>query len=608
MWAPGRAGGWRPGDHGVGRGGPEAGVRQRPGVLERGEMHDLVIKGGTVIDGTGAPAAPADVAVDGGVITRVGRVEDDGREEIDATGSVVTPGFVDVHTHYDGQVTWDPMLTPSCWHGVTTVVMGNCGVGFAPAAPDRHSWLIGLMEGVEDIPGSALSTGIRWAWETFPEFLDRLETVPKMLDVGTQVPHGAVRAYVMGERGARNEPATPDDIEAMAAIVQEGVEAGALGFSTSRTIAHRAIDGEPVPGTFAAEDEMLGMAEALARAGSGVFELAPAGVMGEDLAAPDREMGWMTRVAARTGVPVSFGLAQHDMAPRDWARLLRLTERARRDGAPLRPQVASRPLGLLIGLQTIHPLAGRNAYREIAHLPLEERVERMRDPETRARILGDSDGTPDDRMAFIGMGLDRMFQMGDPPQYEPAPEDSVIGRAERLGRDPWELLYDLLLEKDGRELLIRPLLGYSEFTQDPIREMLMNRASVLGLGDGGAHVGVICDASNTTYMLTHWARDRSRGEGIPVEEAVRKMTSDTAELYGMSDRGVLKPGKKADLNVIDLAGLRLRRPEMAYDLPGGARRLLQRADGYRATIVSGELVSRDGQDTGARPGRLVRGG
>ncbi len=578
---------------------------------ERGDMHDLVIKGGTLVDGTGDAARRADVVVDGPTITEVcppGRLEAGASEVIDATGKIVTPGFVDVHTHYDGQVTWDPLLTPSCWHGVTTVVMGNCGVGFAPAEPDRHDWLIGLMEGVEDIPGTALSAGIRWGWETFPEFLDFIESVPKTLDVGAQVPHGAVRSYVMGERGARNEPATAEDIEAMAAIVQEGVEAGAMGFSTSRTIAHRAIDGEPVPGTFAAEDEMLGLAEALARAGTGVFELAPAGIMGEDLAAPDREMGWMIRVAAKTGVPVTFGLTQHDIAPGDWARLLELTEKARAEGAPLRPQVASRPLGLLIGLQTFHPLAGRKAYQRIAQLPLDERVQQMRDPRVRRSILDETAAESDDRMAFIGLGLDRMFQLGDPPQYEPRAEDSVMARAERAGTDPWELFYDLLLEKDGRELLVRPLLGYSDFTQEPIREMLTNPASVLGLGDGGAHVGAICDASNTTYMLTHWVRDRTRGPRIPLEQAVRKMTSDTASLFGMHDRGTVTTGKKADLNVIDLDGLRLRAPRMIFDLPGGARRLVQSAEGYAATIVSGQVVVRDGAETGARPGQLVRSG
>ncbi len=569
-------------------------------------MHDLVIRGGTVVDGTGAPAMRADVAVDDGSVTLVGQVEAEGRTEIDATDRLVTPGFVDVHTHYDGQVTWDPLLTPSIWHGVTTVVMGNCGVGFAPAKPDEHEWLIGLMEGVEDIPGAALSEGIRWGWETFPEFLDFLDTQTLAIDIGTQVPHGAVRGYVMGERGARNEPANPDDIEAMARIVREGIEAGALGVSTSRTIAHRAIDGEPVPGTYAAEDELFAMGRALRDAGAGVFELAPAGVMGEDLAASEKEMDWMRRLSRETGRPVTFALLQHDFDPDQWKKMLDLATEAYDEGVPIRPQVAGRPLGLLLGLQTFHPLHRRPSYAPLDALPLDEKVAAMRDPELRARILAESPD-PDDRMAFIGMGLDRIFKLGEPPDYEPAPDQSIAAIAERSGRDPSDYLYDLLLENDGRELLLRPLLGYSNFTQDPIREMVLHPATALGLGDGGAHVGAICDASIETYMLTHWVRDRSRGERLPVELVVRKMTSDTASLYGLEDRGVVKPGYRADLNVIDLDGLVLHRPEMVYDLPGGARRLLQTADGYDATIVAGEVVMRDGADTGARPGKLVRG-
>ena len=569
-------------------------------------MHDLVIRGATVVDGTGAPAFVGDLAVDGGRISAIGRVDGDGREEIDATGRLVTPGFVDVHTHYDGQVTWDPLLVPSTWHGVTTVVMGNCGVGFAPVRPDRHNWLIGLMEGVEDIPGAALSAGITWGWETFPEFLDVLEAQPLAIDVGTQVPHGSVRGYVMGERGARNEPATSDDIAAMARIVREGIEAGALGVSTSRTIAHRAIDGEPVPGTFAAEDELFGLGRALAEAGAGVFELAPAGVMGEDLAAPEREVGWMQRLARETNRPITFAVSQHDMAPDQWRHVLDLALEAFDDGIPMRPQVAGRPLGLLLGLQTFHPLRDRPSYAAIEGLPLDERVERMREPKVRESILSER-GVQDDRMAFIGLGLDRMFALGEPPDYEPVPEASVAARAEREGRDPWDLYYDLLLEDEGCQLLMRPLLGYSHLNHDAIREMLLHPTSALGLGDGGAHVGAICDASIETTMLTHWVRDRSRGERLPLEWVVRKMTSETASLYGLDDRGLIKAGKKADLNVIDFDRLRLDRPEMVYDLPGGARRLLQRAAGYVATIVSGEVVMRNGRDTGARPGRLVRG-
>jgi N-acyl-D-aspartate/D-glutamate deacylase len=569
-------------------------------------MHDLVIRNGRIVDGTGAPEFVGDVAVDDGVITEVGAVAAAGTVEIDAAGQLVTPGFVDVHTHYDGQVTWDPTLSPSTWHGVTTVVMGNCGVGFAPADPERRQWLIGLMEGVEDIPGTALAEGIRWGWETFPEFLDFLDTQPLALDIGTQVPHGAVRGYVMGDRGARNEPATPDDIAIMAAIVQEGIEAGALGVSTSRTIAHRAIDGEPVPGTFAAEDELFALGRALSAVGTGVFELAPAGVMGEDLAAPEREMEWMIRLSEETGRPVTFALIQHDLDPDQWKKMLDLATEVHERGIPIRPQVAGRPLGLLLGLQTFHALRDRPSYREIEPLSLAEKVDMLRDPAVRARILSESPNA-DPRMSFIGLGLDRTFRLGDPPDYEPDPTDSIAAIAAREGRDPWDLYYDLLLEDDGRELLLRPLLGYAQFTQDPIREMVLHPATALGLGDGGAHVGAICDASIETYMLTHWVRDRSRGERLPLELVIRKMTSDTAALYGLGDRGVIEVGKKGDLNVIDLGRLTLRRPAMHHDLPAGAARLLQTAEGYTATIVSGEVITRDGVDTGARPGTLLRG-
>ncbi len=570
-------------------------------------MHDLVIRSGLVVDGTGDAPRAADVAIDNGRITKVGVVEVAGDKEIDATDLIVTPGFVDIHTHYDGQVTWDPLLTPSIWHGVTTVVMGNCGVGFAPAKPDEHEWLIGLMEGVEDIPGAALSEGIKWGWETFPEFLDYLDTVPLALDIGTQVPHGAVRGYVMGERGARNEPATPDEINAMARIVQEGVEAGALGLSTSRTIAHRAIDGEPVPGTFAAEDELFGLGQALADANAGVFELAPAGVMGEDLAAPASEMDWMRRLAEATGRPITFALSQHDQAPDQWKELLDLALNAWDAGIPIRPQIAGRPTGLLLGLQTFHPLLMRPSYQAIAHLPLAERVAEMKKPAVRKAILSEKVTNADDRMSFIGMGLDRVFPIGNPPDYEPAPETSIAAQAERLGIDQMELFYDLLLEDQGASLLVRPLLGYSNFSFEPIREMLLHPTTALGLGDGGAHVGAICDASIETTMLVHWARDRTRGAKLPLELVVRKMTSDTASLYGLNDRGVLASGYRADVNVIDFKNLRLDQPKMVHDLPGGARRLLQKADGYRSTFVAGTEVMHNGVDTGARPGQLVRG-
>jgi N-acyl-D-amino-acid deacylase len=573
-------------------------------------MHELVILGGTLVDGTGADARPADVAVDDGRITEVaapGELDDaSATREIDADGLLVTPGFVDLHTHYDGQATWDPLLTPSCWHGVTSVVMGNCGVGFAPVRPGSEDWLIQLMEGVEDIPGTALAEGITWGWETFPQYLDALDALPHALDVGTQVPHGAVRAYVMGERGARNEPASADDIEAMAALVREGIQAGALGFSTSRTIMHKAVDGEPVPGTFAAEDELFGIGKVLGELGTGLFELAPAGVMGEDLSAPEREVAWMRRLSAAIGRPVSFALSQHNLAPDQWRDVLRLAQEANADGADLRGQVGGRPLNLLIGFQTFHPFLGRPTYLKIAHLPLAERIVELRRPEVREAILSEtSPASPVD--AVIGTDLDVLFPIGEPPDYEPAPERSIAAIAAREGHAPEAVLYDVMLGHDGRELVMKALLGYSYGNLDDMREMILHPNAALGLSDGGAHCGAICDASIPTFMLTHWARDRDRGEKLPLELVVQKQSRDTARLYGLGDRGVVAAGYKADLNVIDFDALSLTLPELVFDLPGGARRLVQKAQGYKSTFVAGEEIMHDGEDTGARPGRLVRG-
>ena len=569
-------------------------------------MHDLVVRGGTVVDGTGGPPRTADVAVDDGRISAVGSLAGAAaRRTLDADGLLVTPGVVDVHTHYDGQVTWDPFLTPSAWHGVTTVVMGNCGVGFAPVRPGSEAWLVQLMEGVEDIPGTALSEGITWGWETFPQYLDAVERLPHTVDVGTQVPHGAVRAYVMGERGARNDAATPEDIAAMAQLVEEGIRAGALGFSTSRTIVHRAIDGEPVPGTFAAEDELFGIGRVLARLGRGVFELAPAGAMGEDLAAPEREVAWMRRLSAEIHRPVSFALLQVNNAPDLWREILRLARDATAEGADLRPQVAGRALNILIGFQTFHPFRNRPSYAAIADLPLSERIIQLRKDEVRQAILAEG-GADDPLLAMIGGGSTaRMFPLGEPPDYEPTPDKSVAAIATREGRPEEEVLYDLMLRHDGRELVLFTLGGYSHGSLDDMREMLLHPNAALGLSDGGAHCGAICDASAPTFMLSHWARDRA--DGLPLELVVKKMTSDTARLYGLADRGVVAPGYKADLNVVDLEHLNLRLPEMVFDLPGGARRLVQRADGWKATICAGEVTLHDGEHTEARPGRLVRG-
>jgi len=566
-------------------------------------MHDLVIRNGKIIDGTGAAAFVGDVAIDGGVIASVGGKAGAGRREIDASGLLVTPGFVDIHTHYDGQVTWDPYLSPSSWHGVTTLVMGNCGVGFAPVEPGKQEFLIGLMEGVEDIPGTALAEGIKWSWESFPQYLDAIEKMPRVIDVGAQVPHGAVRAYVMGERGAHNEEATEEDIAKMAALVREAIKAGALGFSTSRTMLHRAKNKEVVPGTFASEAELLGIGRALRAAGHGVFEMA------SDMAGPDATMEWMIKLTRETGLPITFAMGQGDQNPDGWRRMLDRVKKYNAEGAHLAPQISPRPTGMLMGLQSsLHPFITHPTYhRELAHLAIDERVAEMRKPEVRARILGEEPGTKDRVTRYLVTNFAKYFRLGDPPDYEPAPETSIAARAQREGKSAAELTYDLLLERNGREMLYVPFSNYASYNLDAVREMMTDPTTTLGLSDGGAHCGLICDASMPTYLLTHWVRDRSRGEKLPVEFVVKRQTTDTAKLYGLNDRGALKPGLKADVNAIDLDGLRLHAPEMVFDLPAGGRRLVQRVDGYKHTVVSGEVTYEDGEPTGAMPGRLIRG-
>ena len=567
-------------------------------------MHDLVIRNGLVVDGTGSPGRRADVAIDGGLVSIVGEAPERGREEIDAEGKLVTPGFVDIHTHFDGQITWDPLLTPSFWHGVTTVVMGNCGVGFAPAAPNRRDWLIGLMEGVEDIPGSALAEGMEWGWESFPEYLDFLETLPKAIDIGTQVPHGAVRAYVMGERGARNEDANPEDIAEMAAIVREGLEAGALGFSTSRTLAHRAIDGEPVPGTFAAEDELFGIGRVLGELGTGIYEVAPAGVTGDDANAPALEIAWMRKLSAEISRPVTFAMVQFDNDPEAWRQAFEASIEALDEGAEIYPQVAARGISLLLTLRGRHPFIHSPAYRGLDGLGWAERAERMREPQLRERILSEV-SSPDAALGFLMWN--KLYPMSDPPNYEPEAWETVEARAAAAGLTPLEFAYDFLTEGDGENVLFAPLFNYANGDLEPTREMLLHPRSAVGLSDGGAHCGVICDAGMPTFMLTHWTRDRARGERLPLEWIVKRMTQDTARLYGLGDRGVLAPGKKGDVNVIDYEALQLELPQATHDLPTEAMRLIQRSRGYEATIVSGEVISRHGEETGARPGRLIRG-
>ena len=581
-------------------------------------MHELVIKNAKIVDGTGSAPFTADVAIDEGRISAVGKILTSGQQEIDATGLVLTPGFVDIHTHFDGQITWDPLLTPSCWHGVTTVVMGNCGVGFAPVEPDKREWLIGLMEGVEDIPGTALSAGMQWNWETFPEYLDYLDTLPKAIDVGTQVPHGAIRTYVMGERGAKNEPANAEDIEEMRQLVLEGIQAGALGVSTSRTIAHRAIDGENVPGTFAAEEEMLAFGKALEEAGTGVLELAPAGVTGDDMALPEKEVDWMRRVSAETGRPITFALVQLNIEPDHWKRVFELSEEAAKEGAQLFPQVTARAPGVLLGLQTNHPWVNTETFKEIsgrfvlgegdAHLlhskTIEEITAELRKPEVKEKMMAE---LPAARQDIEFLGLDRVFVLEEPLNYEPEQRNSVAAMGEAQERDPFELFYDLMLEEDGKRFFFAPMMNYTDFNYEAVRTMITHPRAAMGLDDAGAHCGVICDASMPTFMLTHWARDRERGEKLPLEFVVKKMTNDTASLYGLHDRGVIRVGMKADLNLIDLENLKVDLPELAHDLPANGRRLIQKSEGYVATIVNGTIVMENGEDTGNRPGNLVRG-
>jgi N-acyl-D-aspartate/D-glutamate deacylase len=584
-------------------------------------MYDMKIVGGTVVDGTGADRYRADIGIKDGKIVEVRRrtngddqLGGEAAETIDATDLIVAPGFVDIHTHYDGQATWDNLLEPSSGHGVTTIVAGNCGVGFAPVRPGSEEWLIKLMEGVEDIPGTALTEGMTWGWESYPEYLDVVDKHQFAIDVGSQVAHGAVRAYAMGERGARNEPATPEDIAAMSRLVREAIEAGALGFSTSRTIAHQAMDGEPVPGTFAAEDEVFGLGRAMAAGGQAVFELAPQGAAGEDIVAPKKELEWMRRLGAEIERPLSFALIQVDADPNLWREQLDISAAAHAAGSQLYPQIAARPFGMLLGFPGHHGFTHRPTYRKLkAECSHEELAHRLAEPAVRAAILSEDDLPIDPSLLFDGMfmlvkhSLDRIYHLGDPPDYEPTPDCTVAAIARDRGEDPMHTLYDLMLEADAGSMLMLPFFNYADGNHDAIREMLLHPAGVLGLSDGGAHCNLICDASFPTFLLTHWARDRHRGEKLPLEFMVRKQSRDTAQLFGLTDRGTIQLGKKADINVIDMNALRLLPARMAYDLPAGGQRLVQGASGYAATIVSGAVTRRNGVDTGARPGRLVRG-
>ncbi len=562
-------------------------------------MHELVIRGGSVVDGTGAPAITADIAVTDGLITEIGRVDGRGQRELAADGLVVAPGWVDIHTHYDGQVTWDPELTPSSWHGVTTVVMGNCGVGFAPVRPDGKGFLIEVMEGVEDIPGTALHEGIDWDWESFPEYLDALEKTPRTVDVAAQVPHAALRAYVMGER-AHEQDATAEDIVAMADLAEQGLRAGACGVSTSRTILHRSKHGL-VPGTEALPVELLGLAEAIARAGHGVFQL----VSDHQGGAGDRD--WLVDLVDRTGVKATYTLAQAPYAPDRWRDALAATDVDLRAGRRITPQVACRPTGMLFGLQSsLHPFSTHPSYRAVERLPLAERVAYLARPEVRAALVAEAPATDNVIALALMQRWDQIFPLGDPPDYEPPRSASVAGVAERERRDPQEVALDWLLEREGTALLFAPLATYMDHDHEVVREMMTHPHTVLGLSDGGAHCGLICDVSMPTYLLTHWVNGRERGPRIGLEHAISLQTSRTAAAYGFTDRGVLRPGMRADINLIDLEGMHLRAPEMVFDLPAGGRRLIQKADGYVATLLAGQVTMEHGDMTGTRSGGLVR--
>ena len=566
------------------------------------KAYDLVIRGGTVVDGTGSPPFDADVGVKDGRIAAVGKVAGSGVEEIDARGQVVTPGFVDIHTHYDGQATWDTRMQPSSWHGVTTVVMGNCGVGFAPCNGEDHDRLIRLMEGVEDIPFPVLSEGLPWNWESYSDYLDSLSKRRFDVDIGSQLPHAALRVFVMGERGANREPATQTDIQAMAAIAKRAMEAGAIGFGTSRTLNHRASDGSPIPTLTAGEDELTGIAMGMAAAGKGVLQVV------SDFNDPAEEFAMLRRIVEKSGRPLSFSLLQSPRDPEQWRFMLDCMSEAKAAGLQIRAQVATRPVGVLFGLElTVNPFSSHPSYREIKHLPLAERVARLRDPAFRAKLLSEEAENARAPGLSPARAWDRIYPMGAEPDYEPTPDTSLAAIAAERGVDPYALALDHMLTDDGRGMLYLPLLNYAQNTLDPAYQMLRHDCVVPGLSDGGAHVGMICDGSFPTTNIVHWTRDRVRGPKLPLEHMVKAQCRDTAETVGLYDRGLLVPGYRADLNVIDYGRLKLLAPQVAHDLPTGGRRLIQRAEGYVATIVAGEVTYRDGEPTDALPGRLLRG-
>ena len=566
-------------------------------------MLDLIIKNGDIVDGTGSKAFKGDLGILNGTIVKIGEISDEAKNIIDASGSHVIPGFVDIHTHYDGQVTWSEELTPSSNHGVTTAVMGNCGVGFAPCRPEDKERLISLMEGVEDIPHPVLSEGLPWNWETFPEYLDSLSERQYDIDFAAQVPHGPLRVYVMGDRGANRETATPEDIEKMAGLTSEAVKAGALGFSTSRTLNHQTAEGQPTPTLTAELDEMVGIAKGVQAAGSGVMQVVT------DFKGNDNEFELLKEMAKQSGRPLSVSVAQHHRVTDGWRNILRTIERANSEGVKLAAQVCGRPIGVLFGLElTNNPFSAHPSFIEIKDLPLDEKLFKLRDEQFRKRLLAEAPQVENN--PFLRQAHARyhdMYVMQENPDYEPPPSESIASQAMELGLNPLELCLDILTRGEGKDMIYYAFLNYGESSLDPAKEMMEHPNTILGLGDGGAHCGSICDGSFTTHMLTHWTRDRKRGEKLELPWVIKAHCRDTAKAVGLNDRGILAPGYKADINIVDLKKMQLRKPEVHFDLPAGGRRLMQYADGYVATIVNGVPIYLDGESTGARPGRLVRG-
>jgi N-acyl-D-aspartate/D-glutamate deacylase len=563
----------------------------------------LVIRNGNIADGTGGPLREADIAIENGRIIEVGKVTASGSEEIDAKGKLVAPGFVDVHTHYDGQVTWSQDITPSSQHGVTTAVMGNCGVGFAPCRPADRDRLVRLMEGVEDIPEPVLTAGLPWTWESFPDYMDWLSKRSFDMDIGAQLPHAALRVYVMGERGARRDPATPEDSAAMAKLAGEAMRSGALGFSTSRTLAHRTSDGDFTPTLKAGEDELTAVAHAMRAAsnGQGVLQFVL------DLATIEEDLPMLLRVGDATRCPISFSVTQNDKAPDRWRQTMAQIGEAQARGLDIRSQIAARAIGLMLGLElSMNPFLGHPSYHAIAHLPLAERVRLMRDPALKAKILAEETDTSISLMARKP-NYDKVYLLGNPPDYEQDPSQALGPQARRQGRNPAEVAYEAMLENGGKGMLYVAFINYAHGNLDSVREMLNHPSAMPGLSDGGAHCGIICDASFPTFLLTHWTRDRKRGEKLSIEKVIELQCRKTARAVGLMDRGVIAPGYRADINVIDYDRLTLGAPRVDHDLPKGGRRLMQDVSGYDATILAGIVTRRGGQSTGARPGRLLRG-